>query len=190
MKLHVGRAYYAYQTGRLTMRILKDKVPGNHPDEQMLAELKLAYENLQINRDFFNRVPKNPKSSFKDLADVLITECAKEIETSFEEQGPAIKASFGLGMQVYQVEKFLRADIGKISPATKAELEILLKKVIPDNAKTAGYSNAFLEAVKEVDETLATEVNVIPTKSRDKWAALVEKLEQFDTAIRIVTAKK
>jgi hypothetical protein len=189
MKLQIGRSYYAYQAGRLTARIIKDKAGGNHPDEQMLAALKQAYENLQINRDFFNRVPKSPKSSFKEFAEVLILDCGKEIEASFEENGAAIKASFGLGLQVYQVEKLLRLEIGKLSPATRSELELNLKRVIPDGAKNAGYSAKFLEDVKEVEETLATETN-IPTKSREKWAALVEKLEQFDTAIRIVTAKK
>jgi len=190
MKRQVGRNYWAYQTGRLTARILTPKVAGYHPDEEMLAQLKQAYVNLEINRDFFNRIPLSKNCSYKELADILVIECAKEIETTFEGPvGEAIKNSFGLGMQLYIVEKQLRADVGKMTTRTREEIDLYVKKVIPDAAKAAGYGPQFLADVKEFEETLATETN-IPTKSREKWAAIIEKLENFETAMKIVGARK
>jgi len=189
MKLQIGRSFYAYQAGRLTARILIAKGAAYHPDDEMLAQLKTAYENLQINRDFYNRIPLNKNCSYRDLANIMITECAKEIETTFEAQGLQLRSSFALGMHLFIVEKLLRADVGKMSSKSKEDIDLYVKRIIPEAAKNAAYAPAFAAAVTEFEETLATETN-IPTKSREKWAQLIEKLDSFDTAMKIVIPKQ
>lgn len=189
MKLQIGRSFYAYQTGRLTARILIAKGASYHPDEEMLAQLKAAYENLQINRDFFNRIPLNKNCSYRELADIMVTECAKEIETTFEAQGPQIRSSFAIGMHLFILEKLLRADVGKMSTKTREDIDLYVKRIIPDALKTAEYAPEFAAFIKEFEETLITETN-IPTKSREKLAAMIEKLDSFDTAMKIVIPKK
>ena len=189
MKLQIGRSFYAYQAGRLTARILIAKAATYHPDEEMLALLKAAYENLQINRDFFNRIPISKNCSYKELAEIMVIECGKEIETSFDESGPAVKGSFAVGMHMFIIEKQLRADVGKLTNKTREDIDLYIRKVLPDAAKAAGYGPEFMEFIKDFEATLATETN-LPTKSREKWAAMLEKLDKFETAIAIVAPKK
>ena len=189
MKLQIGRNFYAYQAGRLTARILIAKAATYHPDEEMLALLKASYENLQINRDFFNRIPLSKNCTYKELAEIMVIECGKEIETSYEEAGPAIKSSFAVGMHMFIVEKQLRADVGKLSTKTREDIDLYIRKILPDAAKAAGYAPEFLEFIKDFEGTLATETN-LPTKSREKWSAMLEKLDKFETAIAIMAPKR
>ncbi len=189
MRLQIGRSFYAYQTGRLTARILIAKGATYHPDEEMLAQLKAAYENLQINRDFFNRIPLNKNCSYRELAEIMVTECAKEIETTFEAQGPQLRGSFAIGMHLFIVEKLLRADVGRMSARTREDIDLYTKRIIPDAMKTAGYSPEFAAFIKDFEETLITETN-IPAKSREKMAAMIEKLDNFETAMKIVIPKQ
>lgn len=189
MKLQIGRSFYAYQAGRLTARILIAKAATYHPDEEMLALLKASYENLQINRDFFNRIPISKNCTYKELAEIMVIECGKEIETTFEEAGPALKSSFAVGMHMFIIEKQLRADVGKLTTKTREDIDLYIRRILPDAAKAAGYAPQFMEFIKDFEGTLATETN-LPTKSREKWAAMLEKLDKFETAMEIVSPRK
>ena len=189
MQLEIGRIWYAFQTGRLTYRILHDKGAGHHPDEGRLAELKLAYENMQINRDFFNRIPKSPRCTFKELYEVILIDCAKEIESAFEAEGAAYKKAFAAGVHLTIVEKLLRIDVGKISTATKQDLDLYLKKDLPEDIKTAGFDPELLAFLKDLDETLATEQG-IPVKTREKLDAMLARLDKFETGLPLMKPKK
>ncbi|MEX2213484.1 MAG: hypothetical protein WD768_05120 [Phycisphaeraceae bacterium] len=187
MQLEIGRNYFAYQCGRLTARILKAKGSGHHPDEEMLAQLKRSYENMQINRDFFNRVPKSKNASPKELGEVMVVDCAKEIESAFE-NGKEVSACFGLGIHMVLIDGLLRADIGKLAPATRQDLELYLRKVMPESAKDAKWAKEFQDFLVDALETLGTEQN-IPTKTREKWAKMTETLDKFEDAMKIVSPK-
>ncbi len=189
MQLEVGRIWYAFQTGRLTYRILHDKGAGNHPDEGRLAELKLAYENMQINRDFFNRIPKSTKCTYKELYEVILIDCGKEIESAFEAEGPMYKKAFAAGVHLTIVEKLLRVDIGKLTTATKQDLDLYLKKDLPDDIKTAGFDPELLTFLKDLEDTLSTEQG-IPVKTREKLDAMMAKLDKFETGLPLMKPKK
>jgi tetratricopeptide (TPR) repeat protein len=184
VKLEAGLNYWAFDAGRTTYRILIELSSGKTLTDKRLGELQTAYERLRLPASFFARVPQGADADAAQVGQVLLLEAPDVIEKN---RGKAARASFAVGIQWIAIERLLKVDVLTISEATKGDITQSLK-TMTEEVKNAGYApvmdeflRAFRLALDKVPDNKAV------SQCRLLWRDMTEKLDNYETAIKIVT---
>ena len=180
--------YHAFQLGVVTCRTLHSKAAGNHPDDDGIKQLRQRYHQVGLKDEFANASLLDKNCTYQELAQVLLGECCREIESRLGKRGLAAKYSFMLGVHMQIVDHLLRVDMGDLSPETRKDIEGYLNETLPENAKAAGCSKEFLEFLRDVLRTVDSED--VPTKSRRKWADMIAALNDKEKAMKIMNGNE
>ena len=183
IRRQIGAHYHAVLAGYRASDLLLLRSIGETPGEGSWTALRQTLENLLLSPEVIDRLTGSREADYLPLAKALLDETSAAIASRW---GPAVEASFAVGVQVRLIEQLLNTEADAFASQESTEVRRSIA-AIQRHAEVAGYPPAVSESLKQLTASLAIrpEYEAI-RRSRQVWTELTRKLEDFDEAMKLL----
>lgn len=156
-------------------------IPG--AGEAQWTALRKTMDNLLLPAETVEQLTAARQAPYLPFAKGLMEDSSAAIATRW---GPAVEASFAVGVQARLIEQMLNTDADAFASRESTEIRRSIA-AIEKHAQTAGYPPAMGETLKQLSAALSLKPEYEAIRqSREIWTALARQLEDFDEAMKLL----